>query len=340
MKKILLILSISFVTLFAANDSHTDLNTEIKSTAMNALKEYEAERALAVVIDSQSGKIVLAFDSTREKSKDLKEHIKSIARFSYEPGSVISPLVYALALESKKTQESELINMHQGRFEIGKKVITDFYKFDYLSSENILVYSSNVGIAQIALRLDGRDIYDGFNKFGLGQSSLDNIGSEDVGSLSNGLRSNIDIYKATNSYGYALRVNLLQLVQAYSAFNNDGLMVQPSFIEYHNSQKVLDEKTAQRMKKILIKAVENGTGSNAKLEGVEIGGKTSTAHIVENGKYVNKYIASFVGFVNTKDKKYIVATVFVKPKKSQFASQTSVFLFKDIATLLKDGDIK
>jgi cell division protein FtsI (penicillin-binding protein 3) len=101
---------------------------------------------------------------------------------------------------------------------------------------------------------------------------------------------------------------------------------------------VIKTSTASRMNKILIKTVDEGTGTKTKTAGLVIGGKTGTAHIVERGNYVDKYNTAFMGFVNDKSHKYTMGVVVIKPKKSQFASQTAVPVFKRaVDILVEDG---
>ena len=69
---------------------------------------------------------------------------------------------------------------------------------------------------------------------------------------------------------------------------------------------------------------------------MEIGGKTGTAHLVENGQYVNEYNTAFIGFANDKKSKYTIGAIVVRPKKSQFAAQTAVPVFKKAINILID----
>lgn len=107
---------------------------------------------------------------------------------------------------------------------------------------------------------------------------------------------------------------------------------------YEEQVNVLPSAIAKRMQKILIKTVNKGTGKKAITPGLIIGGKTGTAHIVEKGQYVEKYNTAFMGFANDKEHSYSMGVVVVQPKKSQFASQTAVPVFKQaIDIMVEDG---
>ena len=88
------------------------------------------------------------------------------------------------------------------------------------------------------------------------------------------------------------------------------------------------------MKKILVKTVNEGTGVGTKTPGLEIGGKTGTAHIAEKGRYVNQYNSSFIGFVNDAESRYTIAVTVVRPKTHHFASLTAVATFKSIIDMM------
>jgi len=321
--------------------------------------ELDAQEVMLSVMSSINGEVLAMASSNRYMPKDIKRSDypslnSGMIEYSFEPGSVIKPITFALLLEKGLVNPYDLVNGHNGRFKIGRKLITDEHKFDWLSAENVIVHSSNVGIAQLAQKLSGYEFHEGLKKFGFSQKSTPDLIYEKSGSLPSSKKLEDEIYKATCSYGYGMKANLMQIMRAYSAFNNNGKMVYPkiikSFIDEYSQEKLLEDReqvevlksaTALRMKKILIKTVMKGTGVKAITQGLEIGGKTGTAHIVEKGRYINKYNTAFVGLANDKNNKFTIGVVVVQPKKSQFASQTAVPVFKKtIDILVEDGYLK
>ncbi|MCD6190558.1 MAG: penicillin-binding protein 2 [Sulfurimonas sp.] len=321
--------------------------------------ELEAKQVMLAVMNSTNGEILTMASSNRYLPKSIKRSDypslnSGMIEYSFEPGSVIKPITFSLLLDKGLVNPYDLVNGHNGRFKIGRKVITDEHKFDWLSAENVIVHSSNVGIAQLAQKLSGYEFNQGLKKFGFSQKSTPDLIYEKVGSIPSSKRLENEIYKATCSYGYGMRANLMQLMRAYSAFNNNGNMVYPkiikSFIDEFSQEKFTEDEeqvqaikssTALRMKKILVKTVNKGTGVKAITEGLEVGGKTGTAHIVEKGRYVHKYNTAFVGFANDKKSKYTIGVVVIQPKKSHFAAQTSVPIFKKaVDIMVEDGYLK
>jgi cell division protein FtsI (penicillin-binding protein 3) len=317
-------------------------------------KELRAKEVMIAIMDSKTGDVYAMASSNRYLPKDIKRSDypslnSSMIEYSFEPGSVLKPITFALLLEHKLVNPYDLVNGHNGRFKIGRKVITDEHKFDWLSAENVIVYSSNVGIAQLAQRLPGYDFYKGLKNFGFSSKSTPDLIYEKTGSVPSAKRLENEIYKATCAYGYGIRANLMQLLRAYSAFNNNGRMVKPklvkSFIDEHGNTKelgyeepvqVIKSSTAKRMNKILLKTVNEGTGKKAITKGLQVGGKTGTAHIVEKGQYVRKYNTAFMGFANDKKHKYTIGVIVIQPKKSQFAAKTAVPVFKKAVDIMID----
>jgi cell division protein FtsI (penicillin-binding protein 3) len=327
---------------------------------LDAMKEeLDAKQIMIVVMNSKNGDILTMASSNRFFPKDIKRSDypslrSAMIEYSFEPGSVIKPITFSILLENHLVNPYDLVNGHNGRFKIGRKVITDEHRFSWLSAEDVIVYSSNVGMAQLSQKLSGYEFYDGLMKFGLSQKSTPDMIYERTGSVPSPKRLENEIYKATASYGYGMKANLMQVLRAYSAFNNNGNMVYPkivkSFVDefgaekqtlYEEQTRAISSSTAQRMKEILIKTVRQGTGTKAKTPGLTIGGKTGTAHIVEGGKYVSKYNTAFMGLANDKENKYTIGVVVVKPLNNHFAAQTAVPVFKKaVDIMIEDGYLK
>jgi len=140
-------------------------------------------------------------------------------------------------------------------------------------------------------------------------------------------------------------------MKAYSAFNNDGIAVTPRIVNYLQDAKgnhyklepkigdmrAVKKKTARQIKKILIEVVKRGTGKAAQYPGLIVGGKTGTAHIAKNGRYVREYHSSFYGFANDKEgHKYTIGVLVIRAKKYRhyFASKSAVPTFKRVMDIL------
>lgn len=332
------------------------LQIKIERMLSKMKKELGATQIMLTVMDSKTGRVLSSASSNRFLPRDIKRSDypslnSAVIEYSFESGSVLKPITFALLLDKNLINPYNLVNGHNGKFKIGKKVITDEHKFAWLSAEDVIVHSSNIGIAQLAQKLSGQEFYDGLKSFGFAEYSTPDLIYEKKGSIPRIAQLNNEIYKATCSYGYGMNTNLMQLVRAYSAFTNNGKIVKPRLIdsyvdEFGNEIATYEEEpkqaiksaTAQRVKDILVKTVQEGTGKKTRYPGLIVGGKTGTAHIAERKGYVNKYNTSFIGFTSDGEKTYTMGVVVVKPTKSNFASQTAAPTFKKaIDILVEDG---
>jgi len=341
-----------------------DVITSISLKFQTALEEIldkhrvrtEAKEIIASVMDSKSGEVLAVASSRRynpSKITDMQSLTISVTRYVFEPGSVLKPITFALLLQDKKIHPHDIINTENGRYKLGKKVITDEHPYDYLSAENIIVHSSNIGMAKLAQKLDEIDFYQGLIEFGFSRKSGIDISDELGGSIPNIHQLRHSTYKATASYGYGMKANFFQLLSAYNVFNNDGIWIKPSIgkyfqnangekqkIEHKKRKKVLDSNIAYIMNHILRKVVKEGTGQGAYTEGLRVGGKTGTAHISIRGRYEDVYNNSFFGFANDAKERYTIGVTVIEPSPgSHFASQSAVPVFKNIVDVLVEQKI-
>jgi len=317
-----------------------------------------AQEVLVAVMDSNSGKILAMATSNRfnpEKitKSDLKYLNPNFTEYLYEPGSVIKPLTLAIALEHKKVRLTDVFEIG-GRYRVNERyTITDDETFKTLTPRGIIMHSSNIGIAKIAWKLSGKQLYDGFRAFGLAQKSGVDLSKELKGKIRAPYNLDYKTYSANSAYGYGMYVNFMQLLKAYSAFNNGGVAVTPKIASFISdsfgkaysinfdvpSLNSCSKDVANMIHSVLIDVVQKGTGKEARYVGLEIGGKTGTAHIAHDGKYINKYHSSFFGFANDSDgHRYTIGVLVIKPQRRYFASKTAVPIFRNVVEQLVNFD--
>ncbi len=343
-------------------DIHLNISLKFQKIVENILDnskdELKAKEIIACVMDSKTGKILMLASSNRYNPSSIRKkeypnlNVKAV-EFSYEPGSVMKPIVFSLLLEENKVNPYDLVRIFGGKYKIGKKTIRDSHKFEWLSAEDVIVHSSNVGISQLAQKLNYVDYYNGLKKFGFSLPSGIDLPYEHTGVIPKIYKLKSEIYKAVTAYGYGIRANFMQLLKAYNIFNNNGRAVSPRVVEYYQDaygkkysvlpktyKQIIPVDIAKRMQKILIKTVEKGTGTAAKIPGLIIGGKTGTAHIVQKSKYTDLYNSSFFGFANDKNHSYTIGVLVRKPTKKYYyyASLTAVPIFKKIVEeMIEEG---
>ncbi|AJC84987.1 cell division protein FtsI/penicillin-binding protein [Campylobacter peloridis] len=323
-------------------------------------EDLKANEIIVAVMESKSGKILALASSRRydpqNRGRDLSVLNASAIEYGYEAGSVIKPFIFTTALMLDKIKVNEIIDTDGGQYKLGRFTIRDDHKKNKMSMEEVITYSSNVGMIKIAKRLSNLEIISGLRIFRFGEKSGIDLPYEQKGEIPNpkNLR---DIEKSVLSYGYGLKTTFMQLLAAYNVFNNDGIYISPQIANkfYQNGRlvkldedvkkdKILSSKAAKEMQQILINVIEKGTGKKAQTKGIIIGGKTGTARIAERKGYTsNRYNASFFGFANDETHHYTIGVLVRNPTKaySYYAAQSALPVFKDtVNILIKENYLK
>ncbi|MGI7184040.1 peptidoglycan D,D-transpeptidase FtsI family protein [Campylobacter coli] len=320
-------------------------------------EDLKANEIIVGVMDSKTGQILALASSRRydpqNRGKDLSVLNASAIEYGYEAGSVIKPFIFTTALRLGKLKTDEVINTYGGAYKLGRFTIRDDHKMDQMTMEEVIRYSSNIGMIQIAKRLSNLEIIAGLKIFKFGEKSGIDLPYEQKGEIPNSKRLR-DIEKSVLSYGYGLKTTFIQLLAAYNVFNNNGVYITPHLAEkfYQDGrfvsleedikkEVILTPQAAQTMQKILIDIIEKGTGKKAITQGIIVGGKTGTARIAERQGYTsNRYNASFFGFANDTKHNYTIGVLVRNPTKpySYYAAQSALPMFKDVVDILINED--
>ena len=207
-------------------------------------------------------------------------------------------------------------------------------------------------MVKLSDKISGRDFYKGLRDFGFGNlTSIDLLG-ETKGKLKTP-NSYSGISKAFISHGYEISVTPIQMLMAYSALINGGNLIQPYILKriLDNSGELIDEfntvkirnvinkRTSDRIREIMVGVVENGTGSLAQQENVYVGGKTGTSQKLINGKYSRKfYNSSFIGFFPANDPQVICLVLVDSPEVGRYGGQVAAPIFGNITRKILETD--
>ena len=342
-------------------DLHLNIPLDLQrrvEMVLDKMKDYTgAEEIIAAVMESETGKVLAMasserYDPTHITQKDVSALNPKFSEHPYEVGSVMKPLTLAIALDHNRVTPNTWFQTFNGRMKIGKRrTITDDDKFVSLTTTDIIVHSSNVGISQVSWKVTGREFREGLLKFGLSQPSGIDLSRDLPGKVKELRKLQNKMHRANQSYGYGMHATFAQMFKAYSAFNNDGKAMSPRIIDYfqdkngkhyklpppHPDRQAVSKKTANQIHQILLEVVKRGTGVAGQYKGLEIGGKTGTAHIATSGGYTRQYHSSFFGFANDNSGgKYTIGVLAIKVKKwpQYFASKSAVPTFKKITSAL------
>lgn len=322
-----------------------DMNLQciLEDELLQKVINTKATNANGVIVDPITGEI-LAMASV--PSLDLNEYFKYNINYhqnrtiidAYEPASTFKVLALAGLLEEGLVHENEKYDCENGSYKFYGKMLNDHEPHDILTTKEIIMHSSNIGISKIVNELDPGIIYKYARAFGFGNKTGVYLPSE-----SNGLLRPLSTWNRSSgtfvSIGQEISSSTLQTAMAYSAIANGGYLVKPKIIKnikndneliFDFSQKVIRQvisnETSKRLINILEAVVEEGTGKNAKINGFKVAGKTGTSQTYDNGKISDtKFISSFAGIFPSNEPNYVCVIAINNPQtyNSHWASNSA-----------------
>ncbi len=291
-----------------------------------AVEQHNAKTGSIVVLDARSGEVLaLANWPSYNPNNRAKPNLQVLRNHAvtdlFEPGSTLKPFTVAAALETGNVTPQTIINIENGVMLVGGHKIHDTHPEETLTVAQVIQKSSNVGAAKIALSLPPEKIWQSLNESGFGTQAGSGFPGEAVGKLRD-YKKWRPIEQATLSYGHGISVSLLQLARAYTIFANKGELRPVSWLKLDapvNGKKVYSDATAREILAMLELAVlPGGTAPLAQINGYRVAGKTGTAHKLEGGRYINRYISSFVGLAPASNPRLIVAVMINEPNNGQY----------------------
>ncbi len=299
-------------------DTELTLDLRLQYLAYRELKsavaENHAKGGLIIVADAASGDILAiasqpGYNPNRPDDREAASLRNRAVNDSFEPGSSIKPLLIAQALETRAIGLDYRVDTGPGYFKVGARTVRDEHLTGPIDLALLLSRSSNVGAAKVGLAMGAESVWAGYQKFGIGEP----VGSGMPGEAGGVLRaySTWDPFEtATASFGYGLTVNALQLVRAYCAIADDGLMPQLAILHRDSlipPQRTVSAQTARNVRKLLEGVTEKGgTAVKAAIAGYRVAGKTGTIKKNANGSYLEgSYQSLFVGMIPAQNPRLI-----------------------------------
>lgn len=325
-------------------DLALSIDSKIQYIAFSQLKEavekHNAKAAGIVVLDVRTGEVLAlanmpTYNPNNRKALTGAQLRNRVLTDTFEPGSAMKSFIVAQAIEKKMVKPSTPIQTAPGRMTIGSATIGDAHPHGLLTVSEVIQKSSNVGTAKLALQMPPQEMWEMFTTLGFGQQPKVGFPGAVAGRV-RPYKSWRPIEQATMSYGHGISVSLIQLARSYLVFARNGDLIPVSFQKVNDTpigQRVISEQTAREMRAMLESVtVPGGTALQAQVPGYRVGGKTGTAHKLVNGKYANKYIASFVGFAPVSDPRIVIAVMVDEPSnKFYYGGQVAAPIFAAVA---------
>lgn len=263
-----------------------------------------------------------------------------------EPGSTFKIVPVSGALNDEIVHLSDVFNCEHGRFAYGGKILHDHEPYDMLSVQGIIMKSSNIGAAKVAMKLGENELYSYIRNYGFGKKTGISLPGE-INGIVHPVSAWTKVSIAQIPMGQGVFVTPLQTVMAMSAIANKGLLMRPMLVDrlvdengkivakYEPGavRQVISEAAAKEMVTAL-KTVptKEGTAELAKMEHYTVAGKTGTAQKVENKVYVQKFFTSFIGFFPADNPELCISVVFDAPSQGgHYGGRVAGPVFKAIA---------
>ncbi|MEX2641028.1 MAG: penicillin-binding transpeptidase domain-containing protein [Balneolales bacterium] len=334
----------------------TTIDARIQAVVEEELKKgIETTRSnygTAIIMDPKTG-AVKAMANYPTYDPNNPASLKNENRRNYaisdmvEPGSTFKLITSIAAVEQGVVTDNEIFSTPvSGRKMIHGQWMRDHNPLGDLTFGETIIRSSNIATSEIAMRLEPEVLYQYARNLGFGTSTNVGLPNEEAGRLRRPYNwSRVSL--PWISIGYEVQVTAMQIAQAYAAFANKGVIMQPYILERvldehgftvkeHTPKairRVIKPETIERLMPIFTAVVsDSGTASYAQIDGMSIAGKTGTSQKYINGEYRSQYRASFVGFYPADDPAYVCLIMLDEPKNSYYGGFTAGPIFRDIAT--------
>jgi len=312
-----------------------DLNLQhiVETELEDACSKYKPEKAIAILMRPKTGEILALanrpnFDlnDIRNKPADFlqqnAEAMKNSAVIDMiEPGSTFKIVTASAALNERLVSPSTIIFCENGHFNFAGRMLHDHHGYGDLSVDDILMKSSNIGAAKLALRLGDQKFYEYIRRFGFGERTGISLPGEISGVIHPPHKwAKIDITRI--AMGHSVGVTPLQSICAMSAIANGGRLMMPQIVreiadDEGNTiatfppveiRRVITEEMANEVSNALKNVVsDKGTAALAKVAGFMVAGKTGTAEKINpaGGYFSGKYVVSFIGYLPADNPEFV-----------------------------------
>lgn len=318
-----------------------------------AVDKWEASQGVAIMMDPGTGEVLAmaglpTYDPNQTQRRDPASMRNRAVTDLYEPGSTFKLILAAAAFETGILGPETELDCSGGYIKVGNTRIRDSRKHGVLKFREVIQMSSNVGGVKAGLLLGRDTLLKYATRFGFGQKTGIDLPGEAAGWIVP-LQGDPDIATASLAIGYGVAATPLQVLRAYAAIANKGVLVTPHVVSeirtpegfLVSSFKGVDEKravsvsTARLLKEILVSVTDDkGTAPKARVVGNRVAGKTGTTRLIDKktNKYSKeKYVSSFVGFVPADDPKIAMVVVIHEPKGAFYGGDVAAPVFSAVA---------
>ena len=291
-----------------------------------AVSEHRASGGSVVVLDALNGDVLAMvnqpdFNPNNRSDRKPEQFRNRAVTDVFEPGSTVKPFTVAMALQASLLGPNTNIETAPGILRIGRNRVRDHHDYGTLTVSSVIMKSSNVGAAKIAMLANSDALVDVLRLSGFGSGTGIGIPGEVSGTVPS--RKLKAFEHATLSFGYGMSATTLQLGRAYTALANGGRLLSPRLIKGQvpeAAQEVFRPTVVRHLSSMLELAVsKEGTGSPAQVPRYRVAGKTGTTHKIIDGQYAkDRYRSLFVGYGPATQPRLVMVVVIDDPRGEHY----------------------
>ena len=293
----------------------------LREELLAAMKKFKAIGAAGLVMDVTSGEIVAMaslpdYDPNKPQGMTTNNAFNRAAKGVYEMGSTFKLFTAAMALDSGTVRFDDRYDASKP-IRVARFTISDYHaKNRWLSVPEIVLHSSNIGAAKMAIDVGVVNQRHYLKKFGLLQSAkleLPEVGRPLLPAVWRPINT------MTISYGHGISISPIQLASAVAALVNGGIYRKPTLLKSAEKTvppgvQVITRETSDQIRSLMRLVVTNGTGRKANVRGYVVGGKTGTAEkITRRGYSKSAKLSSFVGAFPMNQPRYVLLALVDEP---------------------------
>jgi cell division protein FtsI/penicillin-binding protein 2 len=322
----------------------------LEKSLADAMEKHSPISVAGIVIRPRTGEILAMatlpnFDPNNPGASSPDARRNRIVTDVIEPGSTFKIVVVSGALNDHLVTLDDMFDCEHGHFAFAGRVLHDHEPYGMLSVEQIITKSSNIGAAKIGIKMNEDRLYDYIKNYGFGSRTGLPLPGE-VPGIVHPVKDWSKVSVAQIPMGQGVAVTRLQMLMAMCAIANGGTLMRPMLVDRleDSGGNVVTRYTPQAVRrttdeaaaKLTVEALKTvvspeGTAPKAALEHYTVAGKTGTAEKVEGGRYVRKYVASFIGFFPADNPELCISIVLDEPKEGYYGGQVAGPVFKEVA---------
>jgi cell division protein FtsI (penicillin-binding protein 3) len=330
-----------------------DIQYQAQQAIADQVAASQAESGSIVVMDARTFEILAmatapTFDANQPGAAAAADRGNRVVSDATEPGSTSKVMTLAAVIDSGQAEPDTVIKV-PGTLERAGKVFHDVEDHGtlMLTLSGVLAQSSNIGTILAAERIEPTTLYDYLTRFGVGGKTGLDFPGESAGFIP-APEDWTGTSMPTIAFGQGLSMTVLQVASVYATIANDGMRLAPRLVADRTRPdgtvvspvadrgvRVISAETAEKIRLMLETVVsKDGTGTEARIPGYRVGGKTGTAQYADPscGCYNGEVVASFAGIAPIDRPGLVVAVSIVKPQIGRWGGELGGPVFKRVMT--------